>query len=51
MPTDCRPGILLPERRRIRWTGLLVRWLADNALIDDEAAARFLAGHPEPDLP
>jgi hypothetical protein len=25
--------------------------LADNSLIDDDAASRFLAGHPDPDLP
>ncbi len=51
MPNDAERAGTLWLRRRIRWTGLLVRWLADNALIDDEAAARFLAGHPEPDLP
>jgi hypothetical protein len=28
-----------------------VQWLADNSLVDDDAAARFLAGHPDPDLP
>ena len=28
-----------------------VRWLADDSLIDDEAAERFLASHPDPDLP
>ena len=28
-----------------------VRWLADNSLIADEAAERFLASHPDPDLP
>jgi len=28
-----------------------VQWLADNSLIDDEAADRFLADHPDPDLP
>jgi Uncharacterised protein family (UPF0158) len=28
-----------------------VQWLADNSLIDDEVADRFLAGHPDPDLP
>jgi len=28
-----------------------VQWLADNSLIDDDAADRFLAGHPDPDLP
>ena len=26
-------------------------WLADNSLIDDDAASRFLAGHPDPNLP
>ncbi len=28
-----------------------VQWLADNSLIEDEAAERFLADHPDPDLP
>jgi hypothetical protein len=28
-----------------------VQWLADNSLIEDEAAERFLTGHPDPDLP
>jgi Uncharacterised protein family (UPF0158) len=28
-----------------------VHWLADNSLIDDEAAELFLAGHSDPDLP
>jgi Uncharacterised protein family (UPF0158) len=28
-----------------------VQWLADNSLIDDDAADRFLDGHPEPTLP
>jgi hypothetical protein len=28
-----------------------VQWLADNSLIDDDAASRFLADHPDPDLP
>jgi hypothetical protein len=28
-----------------------VQWLADNSLIDDDAADRFLAGHPDPHLP
>ncbi len=28
-----------------------VQWLAGNSLIDDEAADRFLADHPDPDLP
>jgi hypothetical protein len=34
-----------------RATRRAVRWLADNSLIDDEAADRFLASHPDPDLP
>jgi hypothetical protein len=28
-----------------------VEWLADNSLIDDDAACRFPADHPDPDLP
>lgn len=28
-----------------------VEWLANNSLVDDEAAARFLASHTDPDLP
>jgi hypothetical protein len=28
-----------------------VEWLADNSLIDDDAATRYLAEHPDPDLP
>ena len=28
-----------------------VEWLADNSLVDDDAAARFLHEHPEPDVP
>jgi len=28
-----------------------VEWLADNSLIDDDAASRFLSGHPDPGLP
>ena len=34
-----------------RATRRAVQWLADNSLIDDEAADRFLAGQPDPDLP
>jgi hypothetical protein len=34
-----------------RGTRRAVQWLADNSLIDEEAADRFLAGHPDPDLP
>jgi len=28
-----------------------VQWLADNMLIDDDAAGRLLASHPDPVLP
>jgi hypothetical protein len=28
-----------------------VQWLADNSLINDYAASRFLTDHPDPDLP
>ena len=28
-----------------------LEWLADNALIDDDTATRFLDEHPEPNLP
>jgi hypothetical protein len=28
-----------------------VQWLADNSLIEDEAADSFVTGHPDPDLP
>ncbi len=28
-----------------------VQWLADNSLIDDYAASRFLTDHPDPGLP
>ena len=28
-----------------------VTWLADNSLIDDEAATRYFDEHPDPDLP
>jgi hypothetical protein len=34
-----------------RATRRAVQWLADNSLIDDETADRFLTGHPDPDLP
>jgi Uncharacterised protein family (UPF0158) len=34
-----------------RATRRAIQWLADNSLIDDEAADRFLVGHPNPDLP
>ena len=28
-----------------------VQWLTDSSLIDEEASARFLADHPDPELP
>ena len=28
-----------------------VEWLAENSLIDDESASRFLTDHPDPELP
>ena len=34
-----------------RATRRAVQWLAGNSLIGDEAADRFLAGQPDPDLP
>jgi len=37
--------------RDVRAKRRAVPWLADNSLIDDEAADRFLTGHPDPDLP
>jgi hypothetical protein len=37
--------------RDVRATRRAVQWLADNSLIHDEAADRFLASHPDPDLP
>jgi len=45
---------LLPARYAFRDTRArrrAVQWLADNSLIDDGAADRFLSGHPDPDLP
>ena len=37
--------------RDVRANRRAVEWLADNSLIDDDDASRFLAGHPDPDLP
>ena len=37
--------------RGIRAERRAVRWRADNSLIDDDAASRFLSGHPDPNLP
>ena len=45
---------LLPawyEFRDTRAKRRAVEWLADNSLIDDNAASRLLAKHPDPDLP
>ena len=45
---------LLPswyDFRDVRAKRRAVEWLADNSLIDDDAASRFLADHPDPDLP
>jgi len=44
------PSALAVRRESV--SGLVLDlWLADNSLIDDDAADRFLAGHPDPDLP
>ena len=37
--------------RDVRTKRRAVQWLAGNSLIDDDAASRFLAGHPDPGLP
>jgi Uncharacterised protein family (UPF0158) len=37
--------------RDVRAKCRAVQWLADHSLIDDEAADRYLTGHPDPDLP
>jgi hypothetical protein len=37
--------------RDVRARRRAVQWLAGNSLIDDDAASRFQAGHPDPDLP
>jgi hypothetical protein len=37
--------------RDVRAKRRAVEWLASNSLIDDNAASRFLVGHPDPDLP
>jgi hypothetical protein len=37
--------------RDARATRRAVQWLADNSLVDDEAADRFLTAHPDPVLP
>jgi Uncharacterised protein family (UPF0158) len=37
--------------RDVRARRRAVQWLADNELIDDDTARRFLASQPDPDLP
>jgi Uncharacterised protein family (UPF0158) len=37
--------------RNVRAQRRAVQWLADNALIDHDTSARFMAEHPDPDLP
>ena len=37
--------------RDVRAERRAVQWLADNSLIDDDAASRFLVDRPDPDLP
>jgi len=37
--------------RDTRASRRVVEWLADNSLIDQEAAARFMTEHPDPALP
>jgi hypothetical protein len=37
--------------RDIRAQRRAVEWLSGNSLIDNGASTRFLAGHPDPDLP
>jgi hypothetical protein len=47
------PG-LLPAWYAFRDTRAMrraVQWLADNSLLDEDAADQFLTGHPDPGLP
>jgi hypothetical protein len=37
--------------RAVRAERRAVDWLVDNSLVGDDAATRFLADHPDPDLP
>lgn len=37
--------------RDVRARRRAVRWPTGNSLIDDDAVSRFLACHPDPDLP
>jgi len=50
---DGHPGLLEAwyAFRDVRAKRRAVQWLADNSLIDDDAASRFMADHPDPDLP
>jgi hypothetical protein len=47
------PGLLAAwyEFRDARARRRAVQWLADNSLIDNSSADRFLSGHPDPALP
>ncbi len=47
------PGLLQAwyAFRDARATRRALQWLADNSLIDDDSADRFLAGNPDPALP
>ena len=44
-------GELAPQCVRFQAKRRAVQWLADNSLIAEDAANRFLVGHPDPDLP
>jgi Uncharacterised protein family (UPF0158) len=50
---DEHPGLLAAWYvfRDARARRRAAQWLADNSLIDDDAADRFLADHPDADLP
>lgn len=37
--------------REVRAKRRAVEWLADQELIEEDAASRFMADHPDPDLP
>ncbi len=50
---DGYPDLLTPwyAFRDARAQRRAVQWLADNSLITDDTASRFLTDHPDPDLP
>jgi hypothetical protein len=50
---DKYPDLLPPwyAFRDVRARRRAVQWPTGNSLIDDDAASRFLACHPDPDLP